>query len=116
MTTARWQTLILTDGTADLSGASARGIALLHEYRTTGAIAGHWPCTAAELAALGSGDPADAGAAPPIQKTPADAPLVDILGGASRHEIKVHTHGFIALIDAMPRGGTARMVSTIRST
>ena len=42
-------------------------------------------------------------AAPPITRTPAEAPLVDVMGGSSRHEIRIHEHGFIALIDAMPR-------------
>jgi thymidylate synthase (FAD) len=42
-------------------------------------------------------------AAPQIIRTPAEGPLVDVLGGSSRHEIRVHEHGFIALIDAMPR-------------
>ncbi len=41
--------------------------------------------------------------APTIQRTPAETPLVDCMGGSSRHEIKVHEHGFIALVDAMPR-------------
>jgi thymidylate synthase (FAD) len=40
---------------------------------------------------------------PPIHRVPADAPLVDILAGASRLEVKIHDHGFIALLDAMPR-------------
>lgn len=38
-----------------------------------------------------------------IQRVAAETPLVDVMGGCSRHEIKVHEHGFIALIDAMPR-------------
>jgi thymidylate synthase (FAD) len=38
-----------------------------------------------------------------IHRTPAESPLVDCMGGASRLEIKVHEHGFIALMDAMPR-------------
>jgi len=29
--------------------------------------------------------------------------LVDVMGGASRLEIPVHDHGFVALVDAMPR-------------
>jgi len=41
------------------------------------------------------------------------AKLMDVMGGAARHEIRVHEHGFIALIDAMPRlvpeGQTADM-------
>lgn len=37
--------------------------------------------------------------------TPADParPLFDVMGGAIRREIRVHDHGFVALIDAMPR-------------
>jgi len=35
--------------------------------------------------------------------SPPPAPLTDVMGGSSRWEIKLHTHGFIALIDAMPR-------------
>ena len=38
-----------------------------------------------------------------IARTPAETPLVDVLGGSSRHEVRIHEHGFIALIDAMPR-------------
>ncbi|NJL31751.1 MAG: FAD-dependent thymidylate synthase, partial [Phycisphaerales bacterium] len=37
-----------------------------------------------------------------IQK-PADTPLVDVMNGAGRWEIKVHDHGLIALVDVMPR-------------
>jgi thymidylate synthase (FAD) len=40
---------------------------------------------------------------PAINRVPAETPLVDVMGGALRHEIKVHEHGFVALIDAMPR-------------
>jgi thymidylate synthase (FAD) len=32
-----------------------------------------------------------------------EGPLADVMGGALRHEIKVLDHGFIALVDAMPR-------------
>lgn len=32
-----------------------------------------------------------------------DCALVDVMGGAARREIRVHEHGFIALIDVMPR-------------
>src|SRR5437016_2540907 len=42
-------------------------------------------------------------ARPAIQRVPAETPLVDVLGGSSRHEVRIHQHGFIALIDAMPR-------------
>ncbi len=40
---------------------------------------------------------------PPIQRISAEGPLVDVLGGASRLEVKIHEHGFIALLDSMPR-------------
>ncbi len=40
---------------------------------------------------------------PEIVRIQAEAPLIDVLGGCSRHEIRIHEHGFIALIDAMPR-------------
>jgi thymidylate synthase (FAD) len=40
---------------------------------------------------------------PIIKQIPAESPLVDVMGGSSRHEIQIHEHGFIALIDAMPR-------------
>jgi len=38
-----------------------------------------------------------------IRIVPAEAPLNDVMRGASRWEIKVHEHGFVALIDVMPR-------------
>jgi len=38
-----------------------------------------------------------------ITRTEPESPLTDVMGGASRLEIKVHEHGFIALVDAMPR-------------
>src|SRR5690606_2151588 len=38
-----------------------------------------------------------------IVRTNADTPLVDVMGGASRMEVKIHDHGFVALVDAMPR-------------
>lgn len=37
------------------------------------------------------------------EKTPFDGETTDVMGGASRWEIKVHRHGFIALVDVMPR-------------
>lgn len=40
---------------------------------------------------------------PRITPVPSETPLVDALGGASRQEVRIHEHGFIALIDAMPR-------------
>lgn len=38
-----------------------------------------------------------------ITRVPSESPLVDVMGGSSRHEIRIHEHGFIALMDAMPR-------------
>jgi thymidylate synthase (FAD) len=38
-----------------------------------------------------------------IVRTPAETPQVDVMAGSSRHEIRINDHGFIALIDAMPR-------------
>ncbi|MEM1011325.1 MAG: FAD-dependent thymidylate synthase [Planctomycetota bacterium] len=37
------------------------------------------------------------------QRISPDQPLVDILQGDARREIKVHDHGMVALVDAMPR-------------
>lgn len=52
-------------------------------------------------------------AADRVVRTPAESPLVDVMGGAQRLEIKIHDHGFVALMDAMPRlvpaGTTADM-------
>ncbi|MFM7050803.1 MAG: FAD-dependent thymidylate synthase [Planctomycetota bacterium] len=39
----------------------------------------------------------------PIQQTLPETPLRDVMGGASRWTIPIHEHGFIALVDAMPR-------------
>jgi thymidylate synthase (FAD) len=50
-----------------------------------------------------------------VRRTMPDAgvELVDVMGGALRHEVRVHDHGFVALVDAMPRlvagGQTADM-------
>lgn len=38
-----------------------------------------------------------------IKPAAPEAPLRDVMGGAARQEIRVLDHGFIALIDAMPR-------------
>lgn len=38
-----------------------------------------------------------------IRKVATESPLVDVMDGAARWEIKVHDEGFIALVDAMPR-------------
>ena len=39
----------------------------------------------------------------PIERTLPETPLRDVMGGASRWSIPIHQHGFIALVDAMPR-------------
>ena len=39
----------------------------------------------------------------PIKEIQPETPLVDVMRGASRWEAKVHDHGFVALVDAMPR-------------
>jgi thymidylate synthase (FAD) len=48
-----------------------------------------------------------------LRRTPSDTPLVDVMAGDARWEIKVHDHGLVALVDAMPRlvpeGQTADM-------
>ncbi|MEY3026874.1 MAG: hypothetical protein RL136_627 [Planctomycetota bacterium] len=38
-----------------------------------------------------------------IEKCLPETPLRDVMGGASRWSIPIHEHGFIALVDAMPR-------------
>lgn len=38
-----------------------------------------------------------------IKHVPFESPTFDVMHGAARHEIKIHEHGFIALVDAMPR-------------
>ena len=38
-----------------------------------------------------------------VVRVPSESPLVDVMSGSSRHEVRIHEHGFIALIDAMPR-------------
>ncbi len=38
-----------------------------------------------------------------IKRIEPETPLVDIMAGASRHEVRVHDHGFVALVDVMPR-------------
>ncbi|MCE2884428.1 MAG: FAD-dependent thymidylate synthase [Planctomycetaceae bacterium] len=40
---------------------------------------------------------------PAIQRAMPETPLRDVMGGASRWSIPIHEHGFIALVDAMPR-------------
>ncbi|MDZ4756296.1 MAG: FAD-dependent thymidylate synthase [Phycisphaerae bacterium] len=39
----------------------------------------------------------------PIEEIAPETPMRDVMNGAARWDIKVHEHGFIALIDAMPR-------------
>jgi thymidylate synthase (FAD) len=41
--------------------------------------------------------------ATPITRVPFESATYDVMGGAARHEIKVLDHGFVALVDAMPR-------------
>ncbi len=38
-----------------------------------------------------------------INRIAPESAVVDVMGGASRLEIRVHDHGFVALLDAMPR-------------
>jgi thymidylate synthase (FAD) len=38
-----------------------------------------------------------------VTSVPVEGAMVDVMGGALRREVKIHEHGFIALIDAMPR-------------
>src|SRR5690606_5021163 len=38
-----------------------------------------------------------------IVRTAPETPLRDVMAGAQRLEIKVHDHGFVALVDCMPR-------------
>lgn len=38
-----------------------------------------------------------------VERKAPETPLIDILGGDARREIKVHDHGLVALVDVMPR-------------
>ncbi len=38
-----------------------------------------------------------------VGRTPSESAFFDVMGGSSRHEVRIHDHGFVALIDAMPR-------------
>ncbi len=40
---------------------------------------------------------------PPIERRPFESETEDVMQGAARWEVKVHEHGLIALVDAMPR-------------
>ncbi|MFG0326403.1 MAG: FAD-dependent thymidylate synthase [Phycisphaerales bacterium JB037] len=39
----------------------------------------------------------------PIEDASPESPMVDVMGGSARRQIRVHEHGFVALVDAMPR-------------
>jgi thymidylate synthase (FAD) len=39
----------------------------------------------------------------PMRRVPQEAPTQDVMGGAGRWEIPVDEHGFVALVDCMPR-------------
>jgi thymidylate synthase (FAD) len=41
--------------------------------------------------------------APEIRKVDPESPMVDVMGGNARWETKVLDHGFVALVDSMPR-------------
>lgn len=38
-----------------------------------------------------------------IEEVAPAGPMVDLMGGAARRQIRVHEHGFVALVDVMPR-------------
>ena len=40
---------------------------------------------------------------PEVTSRDFESPVRDVMGGAARREVRVHDHGFIALVDAMPR-------------
>ena len=40
---------------------------------------------------------------PEVTSRDFESPVRDVMGGAARREVRVHGHGFIALVDAMPR-------------
>jgi len=39
----------------------------------------------------------------PIEDIEPESPMVDVMGGTARREIRVHEHGLLALVDVMPR-------------
>jgi thymidylate synthase (FAD) len=41
--------------------------------------------------------------APAVVRRPCEGETVDLLGGADRFEVRVHDHGYVALVDVMPR-------------
>ena len=46
---------------------------------------------------------ATTGATTLIRDVEPDGPVVDVMGGAARREVRLHEHGLVALVDAMPR-------------
>lgn len=48
-------------------------------------------------------EPGAPSAAPIIQELKPAGAVVDVMGGAARREVRVHEHGFLALVDVMPR-------------
>lgn len=40
---------------------------------------------------------------PAVRRIEPESPLVDVMAGAARLECRVHDHGFVALVDVMPR-------------
>jgi thymidylate synthase (FAD) len=38
-----------------------------------------------------------------VKRVRFESETFDVMGGCSRHEVKIHEHGFVALVDAMPR-------------
>lgn len=38
-----------------------------------------------------------------VNRVPFEGEVYDVMGGAARHEVKVHDHGLVALVDVMPR-------------
>ena len=38
-----------------------------------------------------------------VERKPFEGPMVDVMGGSARWEVKVHDHGLVALVDVMPR-------------
>ncbi len=47
--------------------------------------------------------PTSHGSLGPLKRVPSETDLVDVMEGDLRQEIRVHEHGFVALVDAMPR-------------
>lgn len=39
----------------------------------------------------------------PVTRIPAETPFTDVMAGSARWEVKVHDHGFVALVDCLPR-------------